>query len=88
MGGTAIEVDVLPAQAAQFPLAHGGLQRQLHHRQQPAIARLAPAGDVNSTDTGDETAGEGMTHPPSLYDMLTQSMHNAATVGHRIVHRI
>jgi hypothetical protein len=29
-----------------------------------------------------------MTHPPSLYDMLTQSMHNAATVGHRIVHRI
>ena len=62
MGGTAIEVDVLPAQAAQFPLAHGGLQRQLHHRQQPAIARLAPAGDVNAADPGDKPVGEGMAH--------------------------
>ena len=45
MGGTAIEVDVLPAQAQQFALAHRGLQRQLHHWQQPAIARLAAGGE-------------------------------------------
>ena len=42
MGGTAVQVDVLPAQADQFSLAHGGFQRQLHDGQQPRIAcRLA-----------------------------------------------
>lgn len=40
MGGTPIQVDVLPTQVTQFPLAHGGLQGQLHQGQQPAIARL------------------------------------------------
>ena len=43
MGGTAVQVDVLPAQADQLTLAHGGFQRQLHDRQQMRIACL-PAG--------------------------------------------
>jgi hypothetical protein len=45
MDGTAIQVDVLPAQATQFSLAHGSLQGQLHQRQQPAVARLAAGGE-------------------------------------------